>query len=132
MKLQAQRDLQENIPDIKKCLETVEALLAKQDIGEETIVDFEVAKGIYSQARIEATNLIYLWLGANVMLEYSCDEALDLLKKNLDNANVGLGAIMEYLQLLRDQVNITEVTIARVYNWDVHQRRKRRQSNKYV
>ena len=45
----------------------MEALLSKKDTGEETIVDFEFAEGIYSQARIEATNLIYLWLGANVM-----------------------------------------------------------------
>jgi len=133
MKLLAQqRDLQAKIPDIKKCLETVEALLAKQGTGEATIVDFEVAEGIYSQARIEATNSVCLWLGANVMLEYSCNEALDLLKKNLDNANAGLGAIVEDLQFLRDQVTITEVTIARVYNWDVHQRRKQRQEEKDV
>ena len=102
----------------------MEALLAKQDTGEETIVDFEFAKGIYSQAHIEATNLVYLGLGSNIMLEYSCDEALDLVKKNLDNADAGLGAIVEHLQFSRDQVTITEVTIARVYNWDVHQRRK--------
>jgi hypothetical protein len=38
-------------------------------------------------------------------------QALDLLKKNLDNANAGLGAIVEDLQFLRDQVTITEVFI---------------------
>ena len=48
MKLLAERDLQAKIPDMKKCLETMEALLAKQDIGEETFADFEVAGEIYS------------------------------------------------------------------------------------
>lgn len=128
MKLLAQqRDLQAKIPDIKKCLEIVEALQTKQHTGEATTVDFELAEGIYTQARIEATNSVCLWLGANVMLEYPFDEAIDLLKRNLENANSSLVAILEDLQFLRDQVTITQVTIARVYNWDVHQRRKQRQ-----
>eukprot|EP00249_Psilotum_nudum_P008332 c21200_g1_i2 orf=455-1006(+) len=131
MKLLAQkRDLQAKVPDIKKCLDIVEALMAKRASGEAISVDFEVAEGIYSQAHIEETDSVCLWLGANVMLEYSCEEAKTLLKRNLENANVGLQAIIEDLQFLRDQVTITEVTIARVYNWDVHQRRKRRLSEK--
>ncbi|CAL5380618.1 unnamed protein product [Camellia sinensis] len=50
------------------------------------LVDFEVSEGIYSRACIEDTDLVCLWLGANVMLEYSCEEATDLLQKNLENA----------------------------------------------
>jgi len=38
------------------------------------IADFEVSEGIYSQARIEDAGSVCLWLGANVMLEYSCEE----------------------------------------------------------
>lgn len=38
------------------------------------IADFEVSEGIYSQARIEDADSVCLWLGANVMLEYSCEE----------------------------------------------------------
>jgi hypothetical protein len=38
------------------------------------IADFEVSEGIYSQARIEDAESVCLWLGANVMLEYSCEE----------------------------------------------------------
>lgn len=36
--------------------------------------DFEVSEGIFSRAHIEDTDAVCLWLGANVMLEYSCDE----------------------------------------------------------
>lgn len=38
------------------------------------ITDFEVSEGIYSRARIEDADSVCLWLGANVMLEYSCEE----------------------------------------------------------
>ncbi|KAI4334997.1 hypothetical protein L6164_013687 [Bauhinia variegata] len=129
MKLLAQqRDLQAKIPDIEKCLDIVATLQAKKGTGEAVIADFEVSEGIYSQARIEETGSVCLWLGANVMLDYSSDEANDLLKKNLDNAKASLEVLITDLQFLRDQVTITQVTIARVYNWDVHQRRTRQAS----
>ncbi|XP_062108822.1 prefoldin subunit 3 [Humulus lupulus] len=126
MKLLAQqRDLQAKIPDIEKCLDVVATLQAKKGTGEALITDFEVSEGIYSRARIEDTDSVCLWLGANVMLEYSCEEATALLQKNLDNAKASLEVLVADLQFLRDQVTITQVTIARVYNWDVHQRRLR-------
>lgn len=40
------------------------------------IADFEVSEGIYSRARIEDADSVCLWLGANVMLEYSCEEVI--------------------------------------------------------
>lgn len=126
MKLLAQqRDLQAKIPDIEKCLDVVATLQAKKGTGEALLTDFEVSEGIYSRARIEDADSVCLWLGANVMLEYSCEEASALLQKNLENAKASLEVLVADLQFLRDQVTITQVTIARVYNWDVHQRRTR-------
>ncbi|XP_056161830.1 prefoldin subunit 3-like isoform X2 [Syzygium oleosum] len=126
MKLLAQqRDLQAKIPDIEKCLDIVATLQAKKGSGEALLADFEVSEGIYSRARIEDTDSVCLWLGANVMLEYSCEEATALLQKNLENAKASLEVLVADLQFLRDQVTITQVTIARVYNWDVHQKRIR-------
>ncbi|KAI3854966.1 hypothetical protein MKX03_009124 [Papaver bracteatum] len=126
MKLLAQqRELQAKIPDIEKCLDIVATLQAKKGTGEELIADFEVSEGIYSRARIEESDSVCLWLGANVMLEYTSDEASALLQKNLDNAKESLDVLIADLQFLRDQVTITQVTIARVYNWDVHQRRSK-------
>ncbi|XP_010524739.1 PREDICTED: probable prefoldin subunit 3 isoform X2 [Tarenaya hassleriana] len=87
------------------------------------IADFEVSEGIYSRAHIEDSDSVCLWLGANVMLEYSREEATALLEKNLENAKASLEVLVGDLQFLRDQVTITQVTIARVYNWDVHHRR---------
>ncbi|GMP68560.1 hypothetical protein CsSME_00028140 [Camellia sinensis var. sinensis] len=78
------------------------------------LVDFEVSEGIYSRACIEDTDSVCLWLGANVMLEYSCEEATDLLQKNLENARASLEVLVTDLQFLRDQVTITQVLQAQV------------------
>ncbi|CAI0466926.1 unnamed protein product [Linum tenue] len=111
MKLLAQqRDLQAKIPDIEKCLDVVATLQSKKGTGE---------------ASIDESDSVCLWLGANVMLEYSCEEATALLQKNLENAKASLEVLIADLQFLRDQVTITQVTVARIYNWDVHQRRLR-------
>ncbi|KAI7751419.1 hypothetical protein M8C21_011795 [Ambrosia artemisiifolia] len=130
MKLLAQqRDLQAKIPDIEKCLDVVATLQAKKDSDEALLTDFEVSEGIYARARIEKADSVCLWLGANVMLEYSCEEATSLLQSNLENAKASLEVLVADLQFLRDQVTITQVTIARVYNWDVHQRRVKNTSS---
>jgi prefoldin subunit 5 len=65
-------------------------------------------------------------LKANVMLEYTIQEAEQLLKKNFETANKNLQQIDTDLDFLRDQITTTEVNMARVYNWDV----KKRQSLK--
>ena len=67
-----------------------------------------------------------LWLGANVMLEYSLDDAQILLKKNLESAEQNLAQIAFDLDFLRDQMTITEVTMARLYNWDVKKRKNKK------
>ena len=56
------------------------------------------------------------------MLEYSLDEAEKLLKKNLESAESSVQQIAFDLDFLRDQMTITEVTMARLYNWDVKKR----------
>ncbi|RLN28641.1 prefoldin subunit 3 [Panicum miliaceum] len=135
MKLLAQqRDLQAKIPDIEKCLDIVAALQAKKALGEALIADFELSEGIYSRAKIEDTDSVCLWLGANVMLEYSCDEgssplisemsqANALLKKNLENAKASLEVLVADLQFLRDQQTITQLNS--VGTWEFQQLCKR-------
>ena len=60
------------------------------------------------------------------MLEYTIEEADQLLTKNSETATKNLQQIDKDLDFLRDQITTTEVNMARVYNWDV----KRRQSQK--
>jgi prefoldin subunit 5 len=37
-------------------------------------VDFELADQIYARATVKDANAVCLWLGANVMVEYSLEE----------------------------------------------------------
>ena len=81
---------------------------------------------VYAEATIPPTDKVCLWLGANVMLEYSLDDAEDLLKKNCESAEKNLGQIAFDLDYLRDQMTITEVTMARLYNWDVKRKKEKK------
>ena len=63
-----------------------------------------------------------MWLGANVMLEYSLEEAEELLTKNLELATQKMSQVEPDLDFLREQITTTEVNMARVVNWDVQQR----------
>lgn len=69
-----------------------------------------------------------LWLGANVMLEYSLEDAEAMLNQNRSNALKYLGEIAHDLDFLRDQMTITEVTMARLYNWDVRRKRSEKEA----
>ena len=60
------------------------------------------------------------------MLEYTLEDADQLLTRNLTAAVQSLENVDTDLGFLRDQTTTVEVNMARVYNWDV----KRRQALK--
>ena len=64
-----------------------------------------------------------LWLGAGVMVEYPLEEAAALLQANKKACEDNLAASADNLGLLKDSITVTEVNTARVFNWDVEQRR---------
>lgn len=59
------------------------------------------------------------------MLEYPIEEAIELLSANLGSAESILSQVLEDLDTLKDQTTTIEVGMARVYNWDVQDRRKK-------
>ncbi|KAI8093718.1 Prefoldin subunit-domain-containing protein [Halteromyces radiatus] len=121
--LQRRKILEEKIPEIEKTLAMVALLTEKQEATEPVYTDFELNDTLYAQAKIEPSGTVYLWLGANVMLEYTFEEATDLLTSKLTTAKNSLKNTIEDLSFLRDQITTMEVNTARVYNWDVKQRR---------
>lgn len=58
------------------------------------------------------------------MLAYPIPEATTLLETKLTAAQESLDNCEEDLDFLREQITTLEVATARVYNWDVAQRRK--------
>ncbi|KAG9123818.1 hypothetical protein FRC07_013866 [Ceratobasidium sp. 392] len=137
--------LEDKIPDIKKSLGVVEFLISRKspvkkdededDLGDEETEDskklvttFELNDTLYAQAELEDTDTVYLWLGANVMLSYTLDQALELLKNKLSSAQQNHANVGEDLEFLREQITVMEVNTARVYNWDVRRRRLKREA----
>ncbi|KAH7015225.1 prefoldin subunit [Ilyonectria destructans] len=127
MELNLQRrmtGLKEKIPDIQKTLDSVKFLKLRKDDDEPIQTTFELNDTLYAKADIPATEEVYIWLGANVMLSYPIDEAETLLSQKLSTAKTSLSNCEEDLDFLREQITTMEVAIARVYNWEVVQKRK--------
>eukprot|EP00825_Cyclidium_porcatum_P046812 TRINITY_DN7461_c0_g1_i2.p1 TRINITY_DN7461_c0_g1~~TRINITY_DN7461_c0_g1_i2.p1 ORF type:complete len:202 (-),score=54.76 TRINITY_DN7461_c0_g1_i2:137-742(-) len=118
MELQIQKskeNMKVKIPEIQKALEIVSHI--KQNSDKETTLDFLLTETIWSKAKVRKdTKKVALWLGANVMVEYTFDEAILLLEKNLQNALGNLKSYEEDINYLKDQVTTCEVNISRVYN----------------
>ncbi|KIZ02490.1 Prefoldin subunit 3 [Monoraphidium neglectum] len=143
--LQNRKRLLEKLPEIKKSLEAVGALLAKKDSGDVISADFELTDGIYAKAHLQVGRVrrerpagrstlvvergqhdvesVGLWLGAGVMCEYPLEEAQALLEANKAACEANLGTAVDNLGLLKDSITVTEVNTARVFNWDVERRR---------
>nr|XP_036580208.1 prefoldin subunit 3 [Colletotrichum truncatum]KAF6788040.1 prefoldin subunit 3 [Colletotrichum truncatum] len=128
--------LKDKIPDIQKTLDSVQFLKLRQvgairsDEEEPIETTFELNDTLYSKAKIPATDEVYIWLGANVMLSYPIDEAETLLESKLSTAKLSLSNCEEDLDFLREQITTMEVAIARVYNWEVVQKRKDKDEGK--
>ncbi|PKK74730.1 uncharacterized protein OCT59_016392 [Rhizophagus irregularis] len=121
--LNRKKGLELKIPEISKTLTVVEYLVSKQDSDEPIETTFELNDTLWANATIKSTKTVNLWLGANVMLEYTLQEAKELLENKLDTNQNALKNVLEDLEFLREQVTTMEVNIARVYNWDVKRRR---------
>ncbi|CAH0037377.1 unnamed protein product [Clonostachys solani] len=127
--------LREKIPDIQKTLDTVRflklrklapgmVLMSNKEETEPIETTFELNDTLYARANIPPTEEVHIWLGANVMLSYPIDEAEALLGSKLTTAQTSLTNCEEDLDFLREQITTMEVAIARVYNWEVVQKRK--------
>ncbi|KAF8470228.1 Prefoldin subunit-domain-containing protein [Kalaharituber pfeilii] len=120
--------LKDKIPDIQKTLDTVRFLKLRKDSNEPFETNFELNDTLYAKAKVKAGEEVYLWLGANVMLSYPIDEAEELLKGKLAAAKESLSNCEEDLDFLREQITTLEVNTARIYNWEVSQKRKEKEA----
>jgi len=95
------KKLKGQLPDIKKSLDMITILEAKRKLSEKMETHFLLSDLLYSQAVIEPSDKVCLWLGANVMLEYSLEDAKSLLEKNNETATRNLGQVHHDLDFLR-------------------------------
>ena len=122
---QKKAKLKVKLPEIQKTYNALTQMEEQAKLGEALVTHYELAQSIFAKAKVNVheNDKVCLWLGANVMLEYSYDEALEMLNRNLAGANQKLANCTEDLQFLRDQIITSEVNMARVFNYDVRRRR---------
>ncbi|EXX75275.1 Pac10p [Rhizophagus irregularis DAOM 197198w] len=119
--LNRKKGLELKIPEIMTL--NIYSFFHYEDSDEPIETTFELNDTLWANATIKSTKTVNLWLGANVMLEYTLQEAKELLENKLDTNQNALKNVLEDLEFLREQVTTMEVNIARVYNWDVKRRR---------
>ena len=89
----------------------------EDESDKELSTNFLLSDNIWAKAKVpNTTGKVGLWLGANVMVEYTYDEAVKLLSKNLHNAESKIKETEDDLDFLKDQITTTEVNLARIYN----------------
>lgn len=96
--LSKRRRLKSQIPDLKRSLSMIERLETQK---EEFETEFLLSEQVFAKARIPPTDTVCLWLGANVMLEYSLKDARELLEQNIAAASRNLAYVEHDLDFLR-------------------------------
>jgi prefoldin subunit 5 len=115
----------QKIPDIEKSLSLIKNLVKKKEDNETAMTRYNLADSIYGKAEIDCSaGIVNLWLGANVMLEYTYEEAIDFLAQNLESAQREFHVVKEDLAFVRDQIVTSEVSMTRIFNWDVRKKRE--------
>ncbi|ORC87537.1 prefoldin [Trypanosoma theileri] len=124
-------NLDYKIPTIKKTLQALNYLKKrlqeeKGEEGEEKSVRsyYCLTDSVFAEADVLPQETVHLWMGAKVMVEYSFDEAAQLLEKNLKNAETNLKATKEDLAWVQEQLTNLQINISRVYNHDLKNKRK--------
>jgi len=118
----------QKIPEIEKSLALVQYLKSKQDVSVETpvVTRYSLSETIFATSELDCNGTVNLWLGANVMLEYTYDDAIQLLSSKETNAKKEYQSVLEDLAFCRNQIITSEVNISRVYNWDVRIKRAKK------
>lgn len=119
---QRKNSLAVKVPEIENTLSALVHLRKESEGGSEegTLVNYELADGIQATARVSTPcEKVYLWLGANVMMEYPSGEAEELLRGNIEGAKKTIEQCEKDIEAIKGHIVTMEVNIARLFNYDV-------------
>lgn len=98
----------------------VRVLMKKRDDAEEMLVNYALCDTVYAKAKIEPSfGKVCLWIGASTMVEYSYEEAIELLTEQLASMHLKIEELNEDLYHLRGNSITVEVNMARLFNHSV-------------
>ncbi|CRG93113.1 prefoldin subunit 3, putative [Plasmodium gallinaceum] len=125
-----QMNTEKKIPELKDALRVVNTLYKRKEMGESKNMElyFPLEESLYAKGIIEKTDHILLWLGANVMVEFPFNEAIDLLNHHLDRAINLYEEMDKELLWLHEQISTTEINISRIHNY-VEMKKRNKENN---
>ncbi len=87
-------------------------------------IKYQLIPGIYQDLECQKDDKVILYLGAETFVEYTYDEAIELLKINLENAQNNIKTYQSDIEYLRDQINILQVNYSRCHNYEVQRKQQ--------
>eukprot|EP01040_Poterioochromonas_malhamensis_P001404 gene1404-1488_t len=112
------------LPEIEQTLELVKLMVSKSENEEEMITNYGLSDTLYAKAQIDlSANVVYLWIGAGTMVEYTYEEAIDLLQNQQAQTKLKIQELQEDLYFLRGNSITVEVNMARLFNHSVKARK---------
>ena len=108
------------IPELEQTLELVKLMKTKAEEGGEMLTNYSLCDTIYAKAKVDLNaQKVALYVGAKVMIEYTVDEAEELLTLQLKQAEAKMAELVEDLFFLRGASITCEVNMARLFNHSV-------------
>lgn len=99
---------------------------AKEGANGDLKTHLQLAETLHVEATVPPTDTVCLWLAADVVMEYTLEEAEEVLSRSLKFANKYLEEAEADMEWLRTQITMTEVNVARVHNFAVLKREQAR------
>lgn len=120
-------DLERRLPELKEDVRIIQELRRKDEYK----IRFMAADSVWVDGYIEPPKdgsepKVALWLGAGVMMEYTYDEAIEILQKSISTAETAVELKLKELIFLKEQITSCEITISRFYNHEVARKRQLR------
>jgi len=112
------------LPDQERNLELVRHLMTRQlEGGEEPVPTmYKVADNVFARAELDVDGRVGLWLGANVMVEYTYEEAQDILVESIETTKQRIATATQDLVHIKAQTVTCEVNTNRLINFAVRQK----------
>ena len=108
------------VPELQQTIDMIEVLMRKREDSEELIVNYALCDTIYAKAKVQTdSGKVCLWIGASTMVEYTYEEALEMLSAQLSQCHAKIEELNEDLYHLRGNSITVEVNMARLFNHSV-------------
>ncbi|KAL7677709.1 hypothetical protein ACOME3_003947 [Neoechinorhynchus agilis] len=118
---------EEQIPEMESSLEIVKLAKVNKSEGRKMDVFVNLTDDVSVKGIVPATDKVLLWLGANVLAEYSLDEAETFLNKSISDLKNAAEVCSNDIEFLQKQITVIEVNTSRVYNYGVCKRKENQQ-----